>query len=262
MYVVFEYCKTSESFHLHTWHDDRLAATCTVRECYNKCGSCLYCLWSLTQGSSPCNLQWRHRKEYKYSSTLSLISSLDKSGSLAPCLGRFTSENDPSNHRIRGWMSPMTGADGWGWVNIVETSSLVWISMNKRCVRQANIGVNPLTSFSSTFRDQWDMLCSIAQSITWTRLFRGKMHSDWFNGIEILQGRWQNGEKVGYCYPSGLKKTLYKWDIHVPLVTKGLTRRPKLSHNRRRNQLSLQKKRNSSYVFVVSINLRALEFYI
>jgi hypothetical protein len=22
------------------------------------------------------------------------------------------------------------------------------------------------------------------------------MHSDWFNGIEILQGRWQHGEKV------------------------------------------------------------------
>jgi hypothetical protein len=35
------------------------------------------------------------------------------------------------------------------------------------------------------------------------------MHSDWFNGIDILQGRWQNGEKVGYCYPSGLEKTLY-----------------------------------------------------
>jgi hypothetical protein len=50
----------------------------------------------------------------------------------------------------------------------------------------------------------------------------GKMHSDWFNGIEILQGRWQHGEKVGYCYPSGLEKTLCKWDIYVPLVTKGL----------------------------------------
>jgi hypothetical protein len=48
------------------------------------------------------------------------------------------------------------------------------------------------------------------------------MHSDWFNGIDILQGRWQYGEKVGYCYPSGLEKTLYKWDINVPLVTKGL----------------------------------------
>jgi hypothetical protein len=48
------------------------------------------------------------------------------------------------------------------------------------------------------------------------------MHSDWFNGIEILQGRWQHGEKVGYCYPSGLEKNLCKWDIYVPLVTKWL----------------------------------------
>jgi hypothetical protein len=39
------------------------------------------------------------------------------------------------------------------------------------------------------------------------------MHSDWFNGIEILQDRWQHGEKVGYCYPSGLEKTHFKWDI-------------------------------------------------
>jgi len=29
-------------------------------------------------------------------------------------------------------------------------------------------------------------------------------------------------EKVGYCYPSGLEKTLCKWEIYVPLVTKGL----------------------------------------
>jgi hypothetical protein len=42
------------------------------------------------------------------------------------------------------------------------------------------------------------------------------MHSDWFNGIEILQSRWQHGEKVGYCYPSGLEKTLCKWDIVCP----------------------------------------------
>jgi hypothetical protein len=48
------------------------------------------------------------------------------------------------------------------------------------------------------------------------------MHSDWFNGIDILQGRWHHGEKVGYCYPSGLEKTLCKWEIYVPLVTKGL----------------------------------------
>ena len=65
---------------------------------------------------------------------------------------------------------------------------------------------------------------SIAHSIICTQLFLGKMHSDRFNGIEILQGRWQHGEKVGYCYPSGLEKTLCKWDIYVLLVTKGLIR--------------------------------------
>ena len=53
------------------------------------------------------------------------------------------------------------------------------------------------------------------------------MHSDWFNGIEILQGRWQRGEKVGYCYPSGLEKTICKWDMYVPLVTKGLEHKKK-----------------------------------
>jgi hypothetical protein len=48
------------------------------------------------------------------------------------------------------------------------------------------------------------------------------MHSDWFDGIDILQGRWQHGEKLGYFYSSGLEKTLCKWEIYVPLVTKGL----------------------------------------
>jgi hypothetical protein len=48
------------------------------------------------------------------------------------------------------------------------------------------------------------------------------MNSDWFNGINILQSGWQHGEKVGYCYPSGLEKTLCKWEVYVPLVTKGL----------------------------------------
>jgi hypothetical protein len=52
------------------------------------------------------------------------------------------------------------------------------------------------------------LLCSTAHSVICTRLFRGKMHSDLFDGIEILQGRWQHGEKVGYSYPSGLEKTL------------------------------------------------------
>jgi ribosomal protein L32E len=51
---------------------------------------------------------------------------------------------------------------------------------------------------------------------------RGKMHSDWFNRTEVLRVRWKHGEKVGYCYPSGLEKTLFKWDTYVPLVTKGL----------------------------------------
>jgi len=48
------------------------------------------------------------------------------------------------------------------------------------------------------------------------------MHSDWFNEIKILQGTWQHGEKVGYRYPSGLEDTRFKWDIYVPLVSKGL----------------------------------------
>jgi hypothetical protein len=56
---------------------------------------------------------------------------------------------------------------------------------------------------------------SIAHSIA--------IHSDWFNGIDILQGRWKHGEKVGYCYLSGLEKTLCKWEKYVPLVTKWLT---------------------------------------
>jgi hypothetical protein len=66
------------------------------------------------------------------------------------------------------------------------------------------------------------LLCRIARSIICTRLLWGKMHSDLFNGIKILQCRWQHWEKVGHCYPSGLKKTLCKWDIYVPLVTKEL----------------------------------------
>ena len=34
------------------------------------------------------------------------------------------------------------------------------------------------------------------------------------------------GEKVGYCYPIRLEKTLCKWDIliYVPLVTKGVNK--------------------------------------
>jgi len=48
------------------------------------------------------------------------------------------------------------------------------------------------------------------------------MHSDWFHGVEILQGRWQHGEEMGYWYSSGLAKTICKWDRNDLLVTKGL----------------------------------------
>jgi hypothetical protein len=34
------------------------------------------------------------------------------------------------------------------------------------------------------------------------------MHSDWFNGIEILQGRWQHGEKVGHTCPVGHERLM------------------------------------------------------
>jgi hypothetical protein len=77
--------------------------------------------------------------------------------------------------------------------------------------------------FSCTNDTVCNAACRIAHSIICTWLFRGKMHSDWFKGIEILQGRWQHGENVGYCYPSGLEKTLYNWDIYVSLVTKELS---------------------------------------
>jgi len=35
-------------------------------------------------------------------------------------------------------------------------------------------------------------------------------------------------EKMGYCYPNGLEKALCKWDVYVPLVTKGLNCEKKL----------------------------------
>jgi len=63
--------------------------------------------------------------------------------------------------------------------------------------------------------------CCIA-SLHTAWFVHGKMHSEWFNRIEILQGRWHYGEIVGYCYLSGLEKTLCKWDMYIPLVKKGL----------------------------------------
>jgi hypothetical protein len=66
---------------------------------------------------------------------------------------------------------------------------------------------------------------SIAHSIICTQLFRGKMRSDWLHAVAI-QVRGQRGEDMEYWYPSGLEKTISKWDIYVLLVMKGLS----LSH--------------------------------
>jgi len=115
-------------------------------------------------------------------------------------------------------------------INPFVTSGTYYVYVPHRKSLFKSAGITALHFFSmlpSTLKCLCMVLCamllySIAHSIICTRLFRGKMHSDWLNGIEILQGRWQHGEKVGYCYPSGLEKILYKWDIHVPLVTKGL----------------------------------------
>jgi hypothetical protein len=69
---------------------------------------------------------------------------------------------------------------------------------------------------------------SIAHSIICTRLFRGKMHSDSFNGIQILQSRWQHAEIVGYCCPvcpaghERVKRPLLSGQVNAPLVTKEL----------------------------------------
>jgi len=46
----------------------------------------------------------------------------------------------------------------------------------------------------------------------------------------------RDGEKVGYCYPSGLEKALCKWDIHVPLVTNGLIRHRRHHHHQQQKQ--------------------------
>jgi hypothetical protein len=58
-----------------------------------------------------------------------------------------------------------------------------------------------------------------------------EMHSDWFHRVEIVQGRWQHREEVGYWYPCRLEKTIFKWDIHIPLVMKGPILPPDEEHN-------------------------------
>jgi hypothetical protein len=41
------------------------------------------------------------------------------------------------------------------------------------------------------------ILCAMLHAAMHTVSFvHGKMHSDWLNGIEILEGRWQPGEKA------------------------------------------------------------------
>jgi len=68
-----------------------------------------------------------------------------------------------------------------------------------------------------------DTVCNAAmQHCTQYHLYTAVLRENAFNGTELLQGRWQHGEKVGYCYPSGLEKTLCKRNIYVLLVTKGL----------------------------------------
>jgi len=52
--------------------------------------------------------------------------------------------------------------------------------------------------------------------------FAGKCIPTGSTEYRYFKAGWQRGEKVGYCYPSGLEKTLCKWDVYVPLVTKGL----------------------------------------
>jgi hypothetical protein len=64
--------------------------------------------------------------------------------------------------------------------------------------------------------------CCIAHSNVCTELFGGKIHSDWFHRVDIVQFRWQHGEEVGYWYPCRLEKTICKWDIYVPRFMKGL----------------------------------------
>ena len=130
-------------------------------------------------------------------------------------------------------------------INPFVTSGTYYVYVPHRKSLFKSAGITALHFFSmlpSTLKCLCMVLCamllySIAHSIICTRLFRGKMHSYWFwfNGIEILQVRWQHGEKVRYFYPRGLEKDLSKWDIYVPLFTKGLIRFSNLLQARRRS---------------------------
>ena len=137
------------------------------------------------------------------------LHSLFMSGNCSTCFGWYFHTSSEAHTTV---------STASGICHIVEELEPVWVCCGWRTSPTAHS--NRFQLFHDSGR------CSIAHSIICTRLFRGKMHSDWFNGIEILQGRWQHGEKVGYCYPSGLEKTLCKWNIYVPLVTKVLRNEP------------------------------------
>jgi hypothetical protein len=80
--------------------------------------------------------------------------------------------------------------------------------LNSKCFCRA-------INFISSYDTACNTACGIAHGIICTvRLFGGKMHSDWFNGIEILQGRWQNGEKKwDTVIPADLKRLF--WHVYV-----------------------------------------------
>jgi len=91
-----------------------------------------------------------------------------------------------------------------------------------KCIvnNNAEIIKAPITLISLKYTQNWLKYIttdshqhSIAHGNICRRLFRGKMHSDWFHGVEVVQGRWQHGEDVGYCYPNRLERAICKWDI-------------------------------------------------
>ena len=81
-----------------------------------------------------------------------------------------------------------------------------------------------------------NVACSIAHSISCTRLFRGKMHSDWFSGIQILSAAlhtvsFVHGCFAGKCILTGSTEYRYfkvdgsmekKWDTVIPADLKRL----------------------------------------
>ena len=77
-------------------------------------------------------------------------------------------------------------------------------------------------TYKESFQVCWDNSISLFLHCTQYHLYTGKCILTGSTEQRYFKVRWQHGEKVGYCYPSGLEKTLCKWDIYVPLVTKRL----------------------------------------